>query len=278
MEPEAVPESIRRVTSADGSTIGIELVGSGPPLLLVHTMAVDRTQFAPLRDLFARRFTVYLPDRRGYGLSTEEAGGDYSLEREAEDLAAVVESIGEPPFSWGHSYGGICVLELAMQGVPFKGILADDLAVGDPTPPVPPELTRGMAKALETGDRDEALEQFFRTIVGLNDEQIDGHRGTPLWDTRAGSIHLFVREAQVSNAYRHDRDRLAAIECPVHYVVGKESPQAMREGTQAAHDTTPGSGLTVLEGRLLTTMYADPESAARQVEDWLLSEVLDRPD
>ena len=270
METEASPESIRRVTSADGSSIGFEVVGSGPPLLLVHTMAVDRTQFAPLRDLFAKDFTVHLVDRRGYGLSAEEAHGDYSLEREAQDIAAVVEAIGEPVYVWGHAYGGLCVLEAAMRSVPFKSILVDDLAVGGPTPPVPPELTESMAKALEAGDRDGALEQFFRTIVGLTDEQIDPQRGTELWDTRTGSIHLFVREAQVSNGYRYDRGRLAEIGCPVHFVVGQESPQMMRDGTPAAHEATPGSEFTVLEGRLFTTMYADPESAARQVEDWLL--------
>jgi pimeloyl-ACP methyl ester carboxylesterase len=270
MESAAAPESIRHVTSADGSAIGFEVVGSGPPLLLVHTIAIDRTQFAPLRDLFARHFTVYLVDRRGYGLSAEGADGDYSLEREAEDIAAVAQTIGEPLFVWGHSFGGICVLEAAMRGVPFESILADDLAAGGAIPPFPPDLMTGMAKALDAGDRDGALGQFFRSVVGLSDEHIDSLRGTPLWDTRAGTIHLVAREAHVANGYRYDRGRLVKIGCPIRFIVGQESPQMMRDATHAAHDATPDSELTVVAGRLFTTMYADPESAARQVENWLL--------
>jgi pimeloyl-ACP methyl ester carboxylesterase len=272
MEAEAPPESIRHVTSADGSSIGFEVVGSGPSLLLVHTMAIDRTQFAPIKDLLAGDFTLHLPDRRGYGLNEEVPDDGYSLDREAEDLAAVVEAIGEDVLVWGHSYGGVCVLEAAARGVPFKSILADDIAVGGPNPPVRPELTEGMARALEAGDRDSALEQFLRTIVGLNDEQIGMQRGTPFWETRAATIHLFVRDALACNHYRYDPEDLAKIKCPVRFVFGQESPPIMREGTEAAHNAMPGSELTVVEGRLFTTMYTDPESAARQVRDWFLGD------
>jgi pimeloyl-ACP methyl ester carboxylesterase len=270
MEAEAAPESIRRVTTADGSSIGFELAGSGPPLLLVHTMAIDRTQFAPIKDLLARRFTVHLTDRRGYGLSADVPDDGYSIEREAEDLAAVIEAIGEPPFAWGHGYGGVCILEAAAHGVPFKTILADDLAMGGPNPPVSPQLTKGMSEALEAGDRDGALELFLRDIVGLNDEQIEMQRGTPFWENRAATIHLFVRDARLANHYRYDRDRLAGISSPVQFAIGTESPQIMRECTEAAHEAMPGSELAVFEGRLFTTMFSDPETAARQVEDWLL--------
>jgi pimeloyl-ACP methyl ester carboxylesterase len=269
MEAGAQPESVRHVRSADGSSIGFEVLGSGPPLLLVHTMAIDRTQFAPLKDLLARDFTLYLVDRRGYGLSADVPDDGYSLEREAEDIAALVDAIGEPPLAWGHSYGGVCVLEAGGRGILFKAILADDLAMGGPSPPVPRELTDGMARAIEEGDRDAALELFLRTIVGLNDEQIEMQSGTDFWKTRAATIHLFVRDAAQANTFRYDPERLANISCPVRFVVGEETPEVMLGSTRAAHEAMPGSEWTETPGRLFTTMYSDPETAARQVKDWL---------
>src|SRR5712675_1224064 len=103
----AVSNAACTAISADGTVIGYESVGSGPPLLLVHGSTGTRARWSSVRAPLAQRHTVHAMDLRGRGLSTAEAG-PYSLPREAEDVAAVAEAIGSSVgdvYVVGHSYG-----------------------------------------------------------------------------------------------------------------------------------------------------------------------------
>lgn len=265
--------TVAHVTSADGTRIGYEVVGEGPPLLVVHGTAADRTQWYAVKDQLARRFTVYLMDRRGRGLSSDEADDAYGLDREAEDVAAVVAAIGEPPYVFGHSFGGLCVLKAAADGVAFRKLLIDDAPTGRPGPPqLPDEVADQMAEPMEAGDLDGALEVFLRKVVGLNDDQISGVRGTEMWQTRVGTVPTIIRETRSTSTYQREADRLAALDYPVRFVVGTESPDPMREAAAAAHADMPKSEFVTTEGRLFTAMYGDPEATASEIGDWLLSE------
>src|SRR3712207_301123 len=104
-------EQIGRVISADGTPIGYERSGEGPPLVLVHGATSDRRRWAPILPALEKRFTVYAVDRRGRGASGDAQ--TYAIEREFEDIAAVVDAIGGPVDLIGHSYGALCVLEAA---------------------------------------------------------------------------------------------------------------------------------------------------------------------
>ena len=262
----------KHVTSADGSRIGCEVVGDGPPVVLVHGTAADRTQWAPMAGPLGQRFTVYVLDRRGRGLSAEEAAGPYALDREAEDIAAVVESIGGRPFVFAHSYGGLCTLKAAADGVEFERMCIDESPSGRPGPPmVPDQVVDGLAAALDGGGPDAALEFFLRNVVGLQEEQIAGMRPTPVWQARTATIHTVVREARSANAYQREGDRLAQVGYPVRFIVGEQSPPPMRGAMEAAHGDMPGSEFDVVDGRLFTSMYADPPSVAQQLGDWFLA-------
>ena len=97
------------VTSKDGTRIGVECAGTGPTLLFVHGGVGDRTRWTPMFPLLASRFTVCAMDRRGRGASGDSV--EYSLLKEAEDVAAVVNSRVGPVFVFGHSLGGVAALE-----------------------------------------------------------------------------------------------------------------------------------------------------------------------
>lgn len=99
------------ITSADGATIAYERSGSGPSLVLVHGATADHTTWAPALPLLEEHFTVYAMDRRGRGDSGD--ADDYALDREAEDVVALVETIDEPVTLLCHSFGGLCALEAA---------------------------------------------------------------------------------------------------------------------------------------------------------------------
>src|SRR3712207_8086243 len=100
------------VTSVDGTSIAYWRSGEGPPLVLVHGTAADHSRWAPVLPAFEQRFTVYAIDRRGRGGSGDS--GDYAIEREFEDVAEVVDSLGESVNLLGHSYGALCALEAAL--------------------------------------------------------------------------------------------------------------------------------------------------------------------
>src|ERR671910_1453332 len=99
--------------SVDGTPIAYSRSGEGTPLVLVHGTAADHSRWAPVLPAFEERFTVYAIDRRGRGGSGDS--DDYAVEREFEDVAAMVDSLGEPVNVLGHSYGGLCALEAALR-------------------------------------------------------------------------------------------------------------------------------------------------------------------
>jgi len=101
------------VVSADGTVIGFETLGDGPPMLLVHGGTATLSRWAPVQAQLAERYTVHMMDRRGRGISADEAQ-PYSIQREGEDVAAVLEAIGEDVYLLGHSYGALCAIEAAL--------------------------------------------------------------------------------------------------------------------------------------------------------------------
>ena len=92
--------TMSRVASADGTLIAVECAGSGPTLIIVHGGIGDRTRWTPLFGLLSSRLTVCAMDRRSHGLSGDSP--DYSLQKEAEDVAAVVNSREGTVFVLGH--------------------------------------------------------------------------------------------------------------------------------------------------------------------------------
>ena len=100
---------IIQVPSKDGTLIAMECAGDGPSLIMVHGGIGDRTRWTPMIPMFSSRFTACAMDRRGRGASGDSP--EYALQKEAEDIAAVVNSRPGTVFVLGHSYGGVCALE-----------------------------------------------------------------------------------------------------------------------------------------------------------------------
>src|SRR5215211_8920903 len=103
------------VTSRDGTTIAFDRLGDGPPVVLVCGGSTDRIANAPLAELLAGHFSVFNYDRRGRGDSGDTA--PYAVEREVEDLEAVIDAAGGSAFVYGHSSGAQLALETAARGV-----------------------------------------------------------------------------------------------------------------------------------------------------------------
>jgi pimeloyl-ACP methyl ester carboxylesterase len=261
---------VEHAVSADGTRIGWEVAGDGPPLVLLHGSVADRGRWTAVRDRLARRFTLHLVDRRGRGPSRAEAEGPYALAREAEDVAAVLGAVGPGARVLAHSYGGTCALEAAAAGAPMARLLVYEPAFGTDAGPVfPVAALTDVEAALARGDLAAALETFFADVLLLPEPEIAAMRGTPLWRARVECAATLAREARAANAYRPDAGRFAAVRTPARFLLGTDTTPALSRSTRAAHAVVPGSDLRVLPGHGHAAMDADPELFVAEVEDWL---------
>jgi len=233
------------VSSKDGTRIAVECTGKGPSLLIVHGGAGDRSRWQPLLSLFASHFTVCAMDRRGHGES--EAGPNYSLEKEFEDVAAVVNSRPGPVFVLGHSIGGLCALEaafltnkiskLVLYEPPLQDL--DHTAVSD-----------RMEKMIHAGDREQALVTFLREIVMISPDEIAAMKRQASWPSRVSGIDIQIREIRALSKYRFDAKRMRTLEAPTLILTGSKtaSPQ-LKQAINSLMATLPKRTLAEFEGQ-----------------------------
>ena len=161
------------VTSRDGTTIAFDRLGDGPPVVLVCGGSTDRTANAGLAAELASEFTVYNYDRRGRGDSGDSPL--YAVEREVEDVWAVVEAAGGSVNLYGTSSGAALAMEAAASGLPIAR-----LAMWEPPysvrgrPDLPADTASVYRRLVEAGRRGEAVEYFMAKVVGLPQEFVAG--------------------------------------------------------------------------------------------------------
>ena len=255
--------------SADGTRLGCEVFGDGPPLLVVHGSAADRTRWTVVRPRLEARWRVHLMDRRGRGLSAAEAPGSYALEREADDVRAVLAAIGAPTRVLAHSYGATCALAAAAaDGSGIARMVAYEPGFGTSDEGIfPAQAVREVEAALARGDREGALVSFYRGVLHLDAAAIAAMQGTPLWEARVAVAHTLAREAHEANAYRPAG--LRSIGPSVCFLLGTETTPGLRAAALAAHAAAPGSELRDLPGQAHAAMDGDPDLFMRRVEEWL---------
>jgi pimeloyl-ACP methyl ester carboxylesterase len=192
---------MERAISADDTPIAYRRAGSGPPLLLVHGTAADHTRWTPLLPALEGRYTVHALDRRGRGASGDAAA--YAIDREVDDLIAVVEAIGAPVAVLGHSFGAICALEAACRtGAIDRLILYEPPYIVSPTLRLASaEVSARLEELVARGDGDAALEYFFLEVPRLPPDQVVALRAAPTWPARVAAAHTLNREIQAAESY-----------------------------------------------------------------------------
>lgn len=261
-----------KVTSRDGTRIACWSAGSGPPVLLVHGGMADHTRWSEVSPLLEERFTVFTMDRRGRGES--EDGLDYAMEREYEDIVAILESIGAPTTIVGHSYGAGCALGAALltdrverlvlyepgilEGA--KGYYAGDRIAA---------ALRKAEKQLRAGETEPAMVTIFRDVIEMSDQEVEMVRSSPTWPQRVAAAHTVLREIREEAAYLFDPVRYRDLTVPTLLLTGSESYQIARGGTAALHDALPNSRVVVLQGQGHVAITTAPELFVREVMAFL---------
>jgi pimeloyl-ACP methyl ester carboxylesterase len=260
------------VLSADGTRLGVERLGDGPALLAVHGGTADRSRWAPIAGTLSEHFTLYLLDRRGRGASTRESQGPYTLAREAEDVACVVASIGDPVLCLGHSYGAL----VCMEALPLTDGIARALLYEPPfdTPnetimPESADFLDTFSDLLASGDREKALELFYAEIIGVDPAPI---RGLPVWQARLAAVHTLEREGRIGLQYRCDPERYASVGVPVRFLLGQLSPPAFKSAAAVAAAAFPAGELIELPGQGHVMIDDDPRGFVRHALDFFGAE------
>ena len=181
----------RFTTSADGTEIAYEVAGTGPAVVLVDGALCQRSM-GPARGLaaaLAGEFTVYAYDRRGRGESGPGAT-PYDIQREVEDLVAVIEATAGSAHVFGSSSGAALALEAACQGAPIDRICAYEapFILDDSRPPNDADLPQRVQAMVDDGRRGDAVRTFMRT-VGMPAPFVALMRLMPVWRKLTGVAH-----------------------------------------------------------------------------------------
>jgi len=245
------------VTSKDGTRIACEGLGSGPPLVLVDGALCCRGfgPMAPLAKRLATRFTVVHYDRRGRGDSGDTP--PYAVEREIEDLAAIVDGLGGSAFVYGTSSGAA----LAMRAV-SRGVRARKLALFEPpwamdasASPLLPTYRARIDALLAEGRRGDAVALFMR-VVGVPGFGVFMMKLMPnVWPKLKGVAHTLPYDfAQLGDVPGQPLPRalveeLNAVKAPTLALLGGKSPDWMRRAVETAASAIPGAKLVTIPGQ-----------------------------
>lgn len=257
---------MHRITSPGGVTVSFEKYGGGPPLVLVHGGFSDhRTNWEFVKPLFETRFTVHAVARRGRGETDATAG--HTLEDEGADVAALIQSIGEPVFLLGHSYGAQTALaaaarvaarvrKLVLYEPPWPTTLAEDLVA----------RLEGLAEA---GHWDDLAATFFRDGLRVPAEELDGLRASELWPPIVADARATLGDLRALVRYDFDAGRFRELRMPVLLQVGTESPRELYV-TDALAAVFPDVRVEELPGQAHEGMTTAPEMYAAAVSRFLL--------
>lgn len=260
------PTARHTTISPDGTEIARWSSGSGPPLLLVHGAMSDHRRWRLLPHL-EPYLTVHAMDRRGRGESGDAPG--WSLDREVEDVVAVIEDIATESGSavnvLGHSLGGLLTLRAALATSTIGRLI-----VYEPSVTEPPSSARTIAvieEQLARGDRAQAVRTMMRDLVLIPEEEITYLESLPSWPTRVAAAHTLPRELGADLVM--DPDDLRQVPVPVLHLLGGDSPEVPQAAARILASTVPRHRLVVLVGQQHVADQVIPEDFARHVLDFL---------
>ncbi len=262
-------ERIFHATSADGTRLGCVIDGAGPPLVLVHGTGDTHVGFRRIRPLLARHFTLYLMDRRGRGVSGDNDA--YALEREYEDVAAVIDAIPEPANLFAHSFGAMCSLEGARLAANLRRMVCYEPSMNRTTSDPKREFTIDeMRRLIAEGDRDGVVAIHLRNIINTAGEVIEKQRTqTEAWAARMAMAHTMPRELHALRFHKFEPERYRDIGLPVRFLLGEKSAGRGVETANRLVEAIPDAELVRLEGQGHFGYITAPDLVAAKLVEFL---------
>jgi pimeloyl-ACP methyl ester carboxylesterase len=254
------------VQSKDGTPIAYERSGSGPSLVLVHGTTADHTRWRPILPALAERFTVYAVDRRGRGGSGDAT--TYAVDREYEDIATVVDSIGGQVDLLAHSYGALVSMEAALQTSNIRKLILYEPPFSTGEPMYPPGARQNLQRLYDEGDMEKLLMAFMTEVVRMPPLDVEALRNDASWPTRLALAPTIPRETS-NEDYAFEPERFRSLTTPTLLLMGSESPRFLQKPCEALAEVLPNARLVVLEGQGHAAMNTAPELFLREVLGFL---------
>jgi pimeloyl-ACP methyl ester carboxylesterase len=241
---------VKTTHSKDGTTLAYDVYGSGPELIYITGASCFRSFKPILQDAreFAKEFTVYNYDRRGRGDSGDTL--PYSLEREVEDIEAMIDAAGGRAYLYGHSSGAVLALEAALRlgDKVRKAVLYDASYVHDETEKAEyGQLRQGIQKLLEAGKNSEAMSSFLNGI-GMPKVFVFLMRLMPDWRIMTALAPTLAYDMSLTSDLP-PVERAAKVTVPVQVVVGGKSPVRIRGVGEQLANAIPNTKLVTLAGQ-----------------------------
>ena len=241
---------MKTIQSKDGTTLAYDVYGSGPALIYITGASCFRSFMPIVQDAkaFAKEFTVYNYDRRGRGDSTDTQ--PYAIEREVEDIEALIDAAGGKASLYGHSSGAVLALEAALR----FGDRVDKVVMYDPSY-VNDEaekseynnLSQQVHKLLQDGKNAQAMLTFLKGI-GMPKVFVYLVRLMPGWKTMAARAPTLAYDIALTRDLP-PVDRASRVTAPVRVLVGEKSPAGIHDVASQLAKAIPGATYIQLAGQ-----------------------------
>jgi pimeloyl-ACP methyl ester carboxylesterase len=271
-----IQRSQATVPSADGTRIAYEQSGDGPPVVLVASALADRSDTRKLAALLAPSHTVVNYDRRGRGASGDTV--PYAVEREVEDIEALIDAIGGSAGLFGSSSGAVLALDAANQlrgKIQTLALYEPPFVTDDSRPPLGDEFSEEVAALLAADRRSEAVKLFMKAL-GVPGVGVAIMRLLPGWSAMCAMAHTLPYDLAILRGTQAGTPlpagRWSHVTAPTLVLTGEKSEAHFQAGARSLTQLLPVGEHRVLKGQHHGSVAMGSRTIANALVEFLAAE------
>jgi pimeloyl-ACP methyl ester carboxylesterase len=268
---------MKTVNSKDGTKIAFDQIGNGPVIINVDSALASRAICAKLAGTLAKDFTVINYDRRGRGDSTDTQ--PYAVEREVEDIEALIDTAGGSAFLFGSSSGAVLALEAASKlpsKVKKQALYEPPFIVDDSRPPMPVDFLDRVKAALAQDKRTDALKLFFSTAMGIPGFFVFIMRLMPSWSKSKAVAHTLPYDlavmADTQQGKPLSKSRWTTANMPTLVLTGGKSEAFFHKAGDALAEVLPNAKHKILKDQHHGSAVMSPDVIASEMTQFFKGE------
>lgn len=262
------------IISKDGTRIAYKKEGNGPALIIVSSAAADHEDASQLAEHLTAQFTVYNYDRRGRGQSSDTA--PYDVQREVEDIEALIKVAGGKACLFGSSSGAVLALEavnLLGDRVAKLYLYEPPFIINDSRKPVPADYVQRLNSLIDAGKRSEAVEYFASEALGIPGEFIDYMKADPSWSKMESVAHTLAYDGMIMGSTQSGKPLPKSrwiINTPTLIMTGENSEPLFHNAARELAELLPKADIQTLAGQDHSAVIMAPDMLAKAVFEFEL--------
>lgn len=261
---------MKKVFSKDGTEIAYDQAGSGPAVILVASALADRSGTVKMAALLAEHFTVINYDRRGRGASSDTA--PYAIEREIEDIEALVDVVGGPAYVFGSSSGAVLALDAANQlngKIAKVALYEPPFIIDDSRPPITDDVINEVTELVSADRPSDAVRVFMSKILGVPAIGVFAMRFFPMWSQMKHLAHTLVYDLAITRGTQDGKPlparRWVSLSSPTLVLTGEKSEAFFHNGARALVDMLSDAEHCILKGQHHGSVVMSPKVIASEL-------------